>query len=219
MVFDVDGTLYDQKRLRRYMLIELLGYVATHKDGVRVMRTLKTFRRHREELADREATGIHTAQFDLPGWPPDKAGMVRDLVDEWMRRRPLKYLLRCRFPGIKDLFVSLKRSGILVATLSDYTATAKLDALDLVPDVEVTAEDAMVDRLKPHPKGLHNLLTSTGIPANQAIVIGDRDERDAECARRAGVAYLLKVEKPEDDATRLASFADFHQAIHHLGFT
>jgi putative hydrolase of the HAD superfamily len=118
------------------------------------------------------------------------------MVDEWIRRRPLKYVAALRYDGIAALFDSLRRQGKIIGIVSDYTAAEKLAALRLEADVVVAAEDPDVGVLKPHPLGLTTLLARAGVSPEQALFIGDRVERDGVAARRAGVRPLIRSPRP-----------------------
>jgi phosphoglycolate phosphatase/putative hydrolase of the HAD superfamily len=66
-----------------------------------------------------------------------------------------------------------------------------------MPTMEVvTTSDESVNRMKPDPLGLIILAERLRIPVESCLLIGDRDERDGECARRAGMPYLIKVRQP-----------------------
>jgi phosphoglycolate phosphatase/putative hydrolase of the HAD superfamily len=195
VVFDVDGTLYDQRALRRRMRLALLGHCLTRPAGLGLLRTLQAFREVREELSEKASEDIGRLQYETPaallGLSPDA---VRVAVESWMHERPLLYLRRCRYPGVERLFAVLRASGRKIAILSDYPAEAKMRALELEADVYVSATDANVQRLKPHPLGLQRVLERVGAVPEECLYIGDRDERDGECARRLGVSYLLKTQ-------------------------
>jgi FMN phosphatase YigB (HAD superfamily) len=64
-------------------------------------------------------------------------------------------------------------------------------ALSLEVDVMVSSTDAEVDRLKPDPKGLILAASKLKTPLKECLFIGDRDDKDGECARRAGMPYLI----------------------------
>jgi len=49
---------------------------------------------------------------------------------------------------------------------------------------------------------------------SQAILVGDRDDRDGECARRAGVAYLIKTDKPVADGHQFQDYEDLVRSLH-----
>lgn len=209
VVFDVDGTLYDQRILRRRMWNALLRHCMRDPRTLGTLRVLKTFREIREELADEEAEDVAVEQYARParrlGVPPER---VQAVVERWMHEHPLAYLPSCRFDGLDRLFEGLRRSGRPVAILSDYPSEAKLRALGLEADVHVSALDPAVNRLKPHPRGLQHVIERLGLTAQDCLFIGDREERDGVCARRAGVPYLLKVSTPLADGIRFTRFED-----------
>lgn len=192
VVFDVDGTLYDAARLRRAMWGHLLT-AAWRERSLRTLQVLGTFRRVREALAQEDCADFLTAQYTRTA---DRTGcdetQVRALVHEWMQQRPLPLLRACRWPQVQAVFAGLRAAGKPVWALSDYPAADKLDALGLQVEGAVSATDADVARLKPDPRGLRAILARTGVPAARALMIGDRMDRDAAAARRAGVpAWIL----------------------------
>jgi phosphoglycolate phosphatase/putative hydrolase of the HAD superfamily len=194
VVFDVDGTLYDQGPLRRRMVREILFYCLARPWKISLLRTIHEFRKAREQLADEEAVAVSRAQYERPasrlGISP---AQVEDVVEEWMFERPLPHLRACRYAGVAEVFSRLKEAGRTMAAFSDYPAAKKLQALELEADLVATAMDPEVDRFKPHPAGLLRVIELSRADPAQVLLIGDRDERDGECARRVGCPYLLKV--------------------------
>ena len=194
-VFDVDGTLYDQRRLRLLMARDLL-FLLLSCGNTRFIRILRTYRRLREQLAEEE-----TAKFEQVLLEKTAAACgcspadVQQTIFAWIEQRPLPYLARCRFPGIDTVFAGLRHSGIAIGIYSDYPAQAKLDAMELYADYVVCAPDKEVGVLKPHPRGLEVLLNKAGMAPENAVLIGDRTERDGEAARRAGVLPLIRSPK------------------------
>lgn len=197
VVFDIDGTLYHQRRMRLRMARELALRCLTRPATLAEVRILATFRRQRETLADEEAEGIGRLQYERPagalGLP---AARVEAVVAEWILERPLRHAALCRRAGARRLFATLRASGRHVAVWSDYPAAGKLAAMGLEAEVVVTAEDPEVDRLKPQPAGLVRVLDLLGLSPAEALMVGDRDERDGEAARRLGCPYLLLAERP-----------------------
>lgn len=185
IVFDMDGTLYDQSRLRRRMLALLIREVLRSR-STKVPSVLRAFRRHREALADATEQDFARLQYVLPRREPD---LVRAVVAEWIEERPLALLRTFRTEGIERLFAALARSHVL-AVHSDYPAERKLAALELTAHLTVAAED--VGRLKPDPAGLHWLIAEANTDPSRTLMIGDRDDRDGEAARRAGVRALIR---------------------------
>jgi len=192
VVFDVDGTLYDGARLRRVMAWRILCWLAVRPWRFRDMAALQSFRRTRERLAEQEANEINRRQYEIAAAETRiSASQLKDIVEEWIHRRPLAELAKCRRPGIRELFHELRRNEQTIAVWSDYPVDAKLAALGLQADLTVSAEDPDVQRMKPQPAGLEQILGRLAIAPEECLLIGDRDDRDGEAARRAGVPYLL----------------------------
>ena len=197
VVFDVDGTLYDQRCMRLKMARELALRCLARPVTLAEARILKSFRRLREELSEEEATGIGRLQYERAagalGLP---VARVESVVAEWILERPLRHAAACRRPGARRLFAALRDSGRRIGVWSDYPADGKLAAMGLEADAVVAALDPDVDRLKPQPAGLERALERLGVAADEALMIGDRDERDGEAARRLGCPYLLLADRP-----------------------
>jgi phosphoglycolate phosphatase len=192
VVFDVDGTLYNQARLRLHMA-QMLALHCWRTRDISVLMALRKFRRHRERLAAVEATEVREAQYKLP---VPVAGLdeeaLRLLVEEWIETKPLSVLARFMYPGVDSLFCAMRRRGKKICIFSDYPAEAKLRALSLDADLIVTSVDTGIGRLKPNPAGLLHILRKTGTAPDACLMIGDRHEHDGLAAQRAGVRALLR---------------------------
>jgi putative hydrolase of the HAD superfamily len=192
VIFDVDGTLYDQRKLRRKISWEMLRFLVGHPTGLRDLKILWDFRKAREKNASLIDGNIEERQFEW-GARASKVSVekVRQVVQNWMFTRPLCHLDACCYPGVRELFSYLKEKSIPVGIFSDYPAQDKLQALNLEINVIVSATDLEVDRLKPDPKGLIFVASKLKTPVKECLFIGDRDDKDGECARRAGMPYLI----------------------------
>lgn len=197
VIFDVDGTLYAQSRLRRKMLYDLIGYYALRPWRLREMLILRRFRAEREKRAGIECEGLESAQYD---WCAANGGAsvetIRQVVNRWMFRHPNQYLPACVYPGTKSFFEALRRQSIAVGIYSDYQAHDKLAAMGLAADVVVSSTDPGIDRLKPSPHGLLHVAKSFGLAPAECLFIGDRPELDGLCAERAGMPYLIVDKQP-----------------------
>jgi phosphoglycolate phosphatase/putative hydrolase of the HAD superfamily len=192
VIFDVDGTLYAQRKLRQKITWEMLRFLVAHPTGLSDLKILWNFRKAREKNASLIGGNIEEKQFE---WGAKASNVsvekVRQVVQYWMFTRPLFYLEACCYPGVRDLFSTLKNKGILIGVFSDYPARDKLQALNLEVNVMVSATDVEVGRLKPDPKGLIVAASKLNTPVKECLFIGDRDDKDGECARRAGMPYLI----------------------------
>jgi FMN phosphatase YigB (HAD superfamily) len=213
VVFDVDGTLYDARRLRRRMLAELFVYCLADPRRLTLLRKLQLYRRERERLAEEEAADIATLQYERPAallGVPYQA--IEQTITPWIYRRPLRHLEAVRISGIRRFFDYLRESGRQLGVLSDYPAEGKLEALGLEAHFVVAGTDPEVNRLKPHPAGLEVLTRALGVDPSDCLLIGDRDDRDAEVARRLEMPYLLRVARASDSTV---GFTDYTELLPH----
>lgn len=196
VAFDVDGTLYRQRRLRWRMAAELARDALVRRD-LTTLRVLARYRRLRDQLADAETEDflppLLAATAAASGVPESK---VTAIVEEWIERRPLPHLAALRHPGLGALFAALRRRGKKIGVLSDYPAVAKLAALGLAADHVVSAEDAAIGVMKPEPRGLIALMHAAGAEPATTVLVGDRVERDGMAARRAGARALIRSARP-----------------------
>jgi HAD superfamily hydrolase (TIGR01509 family) len=181
------------------------------------LRILRVFRSLREQLALEPGERVEARSFertaDACGVAPER---VRDIVERWMQEAPLRHLLVCRYAAVDELFAALRRRGIAIGVFSDYPAEAKLRALELAAEVVRSATDPDVDRLKPDPRGLAVVAARLGATPEACLVIGDRDDRDGEAARRAGMRFLLRVSREPSSPGHFARFAKLVDAVEQL---
>ncbi len=188
---DLDGTLYDSKWIKLAMAAEL-AFV-----GWGSIRTLRRFRHEHELLREEGASADspfllqaqRTAQA-LGSSPSD----VEHTVREWMIERPAKWLRRCRRESLVTEIEQFRRGGGKTALVSDYPAEVKLRALELDALFDVTVangEPGGPNRLKPAPDGYSKAARALGVPAEQCLVIGDREDADGAAARAAGMHFRL----------------------------
>ncbi len=204
VLFDLDGTLYVQPALRFFMALELVARsLATGLPAaVAEARSLAVFRRVREDLRTTTAGTdelLDVSQFTRAavqaGCDPAR---LRALVEEWIYRRPLKYLRVCRRPGMAALLEDLRRRGVRLGVLSDYPVAAKLAALDLTGcfDTTLCATDVEIGAFKPHPRGFERALQLWNLTAAEVLYVGDRPDVDRAGAERAGMACWILTSRP-----------------------
>jgi putative hydrolase of the HAD superfamily len=194
VIFDVDGTLFDHLALRRPMLASMLAHLLTGRLSWRDIRTVRLFRRERARLARAEAENIGSLQYECVAaavrMPTDE---VEAIVSRWMYRQPLTFVPRCAFPDAGRFIARLQEHNIRTGVFSDYPAQEKLDALRIAVEVVRDATSHDVGRLKPSPDGFMRVAELLNVRPSRCLVIGDRDDRDGEAARRGGFLFLKKV--------------------------
>jgi HAD superfamily hydrolase (TIGR01549 family) len=196
VLFDLDGTLYQQTPMRALMAIELMTIVFRRPlHAGQTWRTLAAYRKTQERLRLSSMTGaasrtqLHAAA--------ERAGLtaeqVEQIVNEWMFERPLKYLRWCRAAGLFDLLAFLDRRGLELGVLSDYPAENKLRALGLAGrfSVVLSSSDPEVGAFKPSPRGFLLAAERWHIDPSEVLVVGDRVEVDARGAAAAGMPCII----------------------------
>jgi phosphoglycolate phosphatase/putative hydrolase of the HAD superfamily len=208
VVFDVDGTLYSQRRMHLRMLVQILMECARTGDAGFAL-TLRAFRRHRADLGMAGAPEFLSQQYELTARSRRRSPQeVRRTVAEWIERRPLPFLAACMYPGVDRLFRALRASGRTIGILSDYPAREKIAAMGLAADIVVTATDPEVGRLKPDPRGLDHILKETATPAPACLMIGDRVFEDGGAASRCGVRALIRSARVHPHYDTFRSYED-----------
>lgn len=196
VLFDLDGTLYDQPRLRRRMAAELALLPFAHPFRAwRTVRGLRAFRRAQEALRTEGWSGSATeaqltraaASAGLP------AADLATIVDEWMGTRPLRHLRACRAPGLDQLLSFLGRAGLDLGILSDYPIGGKLEALGVSRSFALTLcpDEGDVNAFKPNARGFLVAATRWGLDPAEVLVVGDRLDADAAGARAAGMSCVI----------------------------
>lgn len=199
VLFDVDGTLYHQRPLRLLMAGELgVGAWVRHApwDVPRLWRMLSVFRRVREELRalGRPDEPLARLQYTRAA---DRAGVpVNDMeaaVDEWIYKRPLKYLPRVVRTGMLEVLSALDARGLRVGVFSDYPVADKLEAMGLRATVslELDATTESINAFKPHPRGLEVACECWGLSPADVLYVGDRAEVDAKGAATLGMPCAI----------------------------
>jgi len=208
VVFDVDGTLYQQRPVRIRILRDMLLHALLRRN-LRDLVVITNYRRIRERLADERVEGFERLLIsETASSTSSSADDVRAIVKEWIEQRPVPYLRACRYPGLKELFAGLRRRGKSIGILSDYPAEDKLVALELTADYIVSAADEDVGCLKPHPRGLEVLIAKAGVKAHTTLMIGDRASRDGLVAQGVGARALIRSSKSIEGWHTFATFDD-----------
>jgi HAD superfamily hydrolase (TIGR01509 family) len=195
-LFDVDGTLADTNYLHVVTWWEAFAQAGHQVPMTDIHRSIgmgsgqlldRLLPGDRDTAADADIRAAHGALYST----------------YWSRLRPL--------PGAADLLRACKRHGLRVVLASsadppEFAALrAALDAEDAI-DAATSAGD--VDASKPAPDLVQVALERAGVPAEQAVFVGDT-AWDVEACLRAGVACigLLSGGIGEDELTGAGAVA------------
>ncbi|MEX1025198.1 MAG: HAD family hydrolase [Planctomycetota bacterium] len=205
LLFDLDGTLYDARPVRRGLAFELLAsIVMTAKPwrALRAIRVLRTYRALHEELRG-SGPGMALRQTSeaarRTGVP---VAEVEAIVGEWMLERPLARLVAAARPGLGALLDAAQARGWRLGCLSDYPVSQKLAALGLTERLSFMActSDPDIDAPKPSPVGFLAAARAWGLDPERVLYVGDREAVDRAGARAAGMPCVLVGAGPGPDA-------------------
>jgi FMN phosphatase YigB (HAD superfamily) len=209
VIFDVDGTLYHQSKLRKIMFFKIISYYLLRPWKFKELFILYHFRKEREKRAGFTGVNLQEEQYI---WCAQKLNVkietVKDVIDKWIFTLPNDSLKSCMYPGVSKFIADLKLQGAKTAIYSDYNSKNKLKKMGLYVDLEVSSTDPEVNSFKPLPDGLLLILSEMNISNKKnCLYIGDRFELDGLCAKNAGIPFLLvdKAAAPKDFYFKLSS--------------
>lgn len=191
IIFDVDGTLYDQKKLRKLVAMKLMKQLLTFQTGFRELQIISCFRKEREKHRYVKTHNIGKEQYN---WCCGKLGIAAEKIQYVVKKNmydlPIPFLKRVKFRNVDDLFGTLKHKGIRVIAYSDYPAREKMETMGLHFDACYCSADEELDEFKPSRKVLLWICNNFRCETSKALYIGDRDEVDGAGARSAGIPYI-----------------------------
>jgi len=193
VIFDVDGTLYNQSKLRKIMFIKLFSYYIIRIWKYRDLLILYHFRKEREKMAGYKGKDLEEEQYTWCAKKTnEKVSRIKRVIDKWIFNAPNDYLERCMYPDVNVFLSELKNNGIKTAVYSDYNASVKLAKMKVHVDFELSSTDKRVSALKPLPDGILVILNEMEVTDKKdCLFVGDRFELDGICAENAGVPFLL----------------------------
>lgn len=199
VIFDLDGTLYYQKPFRLRMLRYLAFYAVRHPSRIRDLFLIKRYREIREHWTKYEQSVSLSPHMDMNSRQyayvaqekhvPCKR--VEDAVRFFIYEAPLKLLPAYKDQMLAAFINTLHQKKITVVVYSDYPTKDKLKALSLRADACFTSADPSIGCMKPDPKGLKVILCTLGIDAEDAIMVGDRFEKDGLAAAGNKMDYII----------------------------
>lgn len=186
LIVDVDGTLYNQKKLRIYILFRLLIHYFSHFWKIKELIGIFLFRKYRykdvykslsnNELVDIIADKLHTNHYT-----------IRSARDYWMNIFPLRYIVKYKY---YDFVRWLNNGEKDVYVYSDYETAAKLDVLRLRYSSAFYPDGKNILSVKPDKQSMSYILNKIGISKEYILYIGDDDKKDGTSAKLVGIDYL-----------------------------
>jgi HAD superfamily hydrolase (TIGR01549 family) len=187
VTFDMDGTLYDARPVRRAFALGNLFALRLVRVGLRA----------REELRGRcfddgEAFFAEHARLvaERVERPVDE---VRARLEELLGPRLCRALKRVGpRADARAVLEALAARGLKLALISDYATEDKIEALglsDLPWSAQISAD--ALGALKPNGRAFARAANLLGLPPARIMHVGDRVDTDVEAARAAGFQALL----------------------------
>ena len=187
VVFDLDNTLWDVGPVMLRAEHALVRFLAEHYPRVTEMHSLGSMRDARARLAFEhpsmrhdftwlrtQALLVHAREAGYP------ESMAQEAFEVFYRARNDVVLYEDVLPAIERL-----RGRFRLFAISNGNADLGAIGLGHLFERSLAARDAGM--LKPDPRIFRMLLDAAGVPARNALHVGDDPEADVEGARRAGM--------------------------------
>ena len=184
LCFDVDGTLYDLRAMRKIMFKKLLVNLFFKNITFQEIRILSCYRKTLEvlrkevEITAKSLSQLHTSSVsEKMHCTPE---IVKKVVAKWMIDVPCRQIHSCIWPDTKNTLAVLKNKGYHLAVLSDYPAAEKVKAMWLegIFDVIVSCQDQDSSGYKPNTNGFRKIAKHFDLNPCECLYVGDSYERD-----------------------------------------
>lgn len=217
IVFDVDGTLYSNSKLR-FIIGSLLiaNLIKSPVKFRKIIKIISAYRKAQEKLRENILNDARAEQIELTskstGYTTEDIEMV---VSVWFDNKPLKYLKRTSREGLIGLFKWIKDRNLKLGLLSDYPCREKADALGITEHVDIilSAQDKEINVFKPDSKGFEVISEKLGLKPSEIIYIGDRSDIDVPGAVKSGMTAVIIGEKPGKDYLGIKNFKELQKII------
>lgn len=203
-IFDLDGTLYYQRQLRFMMAKRLACFYILHPARIKELLIVKKFREVRDAWSETGTDkSIDDAQYEyVAGKTGVNADYVKAIIQKWIYDNPLDAVAKSKDCELAGIIGKLRDKNKKVIIFSDYPVEDKMKALNIAADEMYCSAKEPICELKPSSKGLNVILDNSNAQPEDAIMIGDRMVKDGECAKGAGMDYLI-LEKSKKSRKRL----------------
>ena len=191
VLFDLDGTLYDLKKMQKIMRKKILLHLISKPWRYREILIVYHFRKDRKKAAGSFVPDLQTTQYR---WLQRRYDLsleeLEAIVQKWMFDLPLKHLKALAFPSLYPFLDLLSDKKIPFGVHSDLPIGKKLEVLGINPNHQSDACSEELNVLKPHPGGIMKFSKQTGIPTEEILVLGDKKKLDGEMARFCEAPFI-----------------------------
>ncbi|MEM6802455.1 MAG: HAD family hydrolase [Bacteroidota bacterium] len=192
VVFDLDGTLYDLKKVQQKMRFKIIRFLLRKPWKWKEIYAVYVFRKQRKKLAGQSVANLREVEF---AYVAQKVGLgidqVERSIEHWMEEVPLPYVSVAAYEHAQELIHSLAKKGIPFAILSDLPTEKKVQSLGISCEYCFSAEQKEIEALKPNPKALELIAQHLGLRGEDILCLGDRKELDGKMAKAAGAQFIF----------------------------
>lgn len=193
IIFDLDGTLYDNSNLPLRLILHCLTSVFT----------LKAERTARAQFSGQYFGNSEEYFKMLFKRMSAISGKSTGYVERWYHGKYMPTMCKVLEKhyhykdGVPEKLARLREQGIKSAVFSDYDhIIERLRALDINPEwFDVCIDAPAAGGLKPCRESFLNIAEMLDCEPNDILVIGDRDDTDGQGARNSGMQFLLVKKK------------------------
>jgi putative hydrolase of the HAD superfamily len=196
VVFDLDGTLYDNKGLPMRLILS----------DIPNMFVLGAERKARRLLSGKDygdAAGVYDTLFATMA--AVKSRLTVEKARRWYQDKymPMQVTLLYMYyeprPLAAELLQAIKARGLKCYLYSDYGhEVEKVTALGLDKDLfDGIVSAAKMGGLKPSRPSMERMQQLFGLDAETTLYVGDREDTDGESARAVGMPFVNVKASPE----------------------
>ncbi|MDC7234361.1 MAG: HAD family hydrolase [Spirochaetales bacterium] len=198
VAFDIDGTLYPNRR----MMFHSIPFLLTHFNLVKEFNEARKDLRKLEKISDFRTAQAEVLASRLNMTPREAS----ELAERVFYRKWEKIFKRVRpFLGLQKAIEELKSKGLKLGVMSDFPVGNKLNYFSLDGHWDVTMSSEETGYLKPHVKPFEVLAERLGCRPQEVIYVGNSYKYDVQGASAAGMKTVYVQwqgkEVPEADLT------------------
>ncbi len=188
VIFDFDGTLYDNKKMPLRLILSLPFSIFKMKADRKVRKMLKGVdfsngENFFSQYCKLLAAECKTSEKKIAFWYKNvyMPKMIFLLKKKYVARK-----------NVNELFLKLKSYGIKIAVYSDYTNTEeRMHSLSIdTSNVDIITSSVKEGALKPSPRPFIELANRLNVSVKKCLVVGDRDDTDGEGALKSSMDFI-----------------------------
>ena len=188
VIFDLDGTLYDKKRIALYSMLKQWKNIHILKHSNKI----------RSELKGKDFKNSENYFNNFYKRVSEESSKPVEELEKWYKQsfyRGFIEILRKKYKAQENLINLLESAkGVIpIAVLSDYShVDERLEALQIDSSFfEITAGSEEYGVLKPSARPLLDIADKLGVPADKILMVGDRHDTDGKAAELAGMMFYF----------------------------